>query len=164
MKKGVLTFFCGKMGSGKTTKSHEVAREKNAVLLSEDRWLAAIYPDQIATLEDYIKYSALLRPQMKLLTQSILNTGTDVVMDFPANTIRQREWFRSIFSEIGAPHQLIYIDLPDKVCIQQIARRCIEQPERSATDTVEMFEQLSQYFVAPAADEGFNTKVISKTV
>ena len=36
MNKGTLTFFCGKMGSGKSTKAREIAQKNNAVLLSED--------------------------------------------------------------------------------------------------------------------------------
>ncbi|MCC5904542.1 MAG: ATP-binding protein [Halomonas sp.] len=161
MSKGVLTFFCGKMGAGKTTKSREIAQQRNAVLLSEDEWLASIYPNSIESLEDYIKYSDRLKPQMKKLVQSILATGTDVVMDFPANTIPQREWFKSIFSEIQAPHELVYIDQPDEICIEQIAKRRTEQPERAATDTEEMFEMMTRYFVAPTNAEGFNTTVIA---
>jgi predicted kinase len=162
MTKGTLTFFCGKMGAGKTTKSREIAQKRNAVLLSEDEWLESIYPHRITSLEDYIKYSGQLKPQMKRLVQSILAAGTDVVMDFPANTILQREWFRGIFSEIQAPHSLIYIDLPNEVCIEQIAKRGTEQPERAATDTVEMFEKVTKYFVAPTADEGFNIVVVAR--
>lgn len=161
MNKGVLTFFCGKMGAGKTTKSREIAQKRNAILLSEDEWLESIYPNSIESLEDYIKYSGRLKPQMKKLVQSILVAGTDVVMDFPANTIPQREWFRSIFSEIQAPHELIYIDQPNEVCIEQIAKRRTEQPERAATDTEEMFELVTKYFVAPTPDEGFNITVIA---
>jgi predicted kinase len=160
MNKGVLIFFCGKMGAGKTTKSLQVSHERNAVLLSEDEWLASIYPDSIQTLEDYIKYSGRLKPQMKKLTQSILAAGTNVVMDFPANTISQRGWFKSIFSEIQAPHELIYINQPDDICLGQIAKRRIEQPERAATDTEEMFELVTKYFVAPTPGEGFKTTVI----
>lgn len=162
MSKGVLIFFCGKMGAGKTTKSREIAEARNAVLVSEDEWLAAVYPQKIASLEDYIEYSALLRPPIKKLVQSILTAGTDVVMDYPANTIQQRKWFRSIFSEIQAPHDLIYIDLPNDVCIGRITKRRAEQPERAATDTIEMFERVTQYFVVPTSDEGFNTTVISE--
>ena len=33
---GRLTFFCGKMGAGKSTQANIMAKEKNAVLLSED--------------------------------------------------------------------------------------------------------------------------------
>lgn len=161
MNKGVLTFFCGKMGAGKTTKAREVSLKRNAVLLSEDEWLASIYPNSIKSLEDYIKYSGRLKPQMKKLVQSLLASGTDVVMDFPANTISQREWFRGIFSEIQAAHELIYIDQPNEVCIAQIAKRRTEQPQRAATDTEEMFELVTKYFVAPTPDEGFNITVIA---
>lgn len=161
MNKGVLTFFCGKMGAGKTTKSREISQERNAVLLSEDDWLLSIYPNSIKSLKDYIEYSGRLKPQMKKLVQSILASGSDVVMDFPANTIPQREWFKSIFSEIQAPHELIYIDQPNEVCLEQIAKRRIEQPQRAATDTEEMFDLVTKYFVAPTPDEGFNTTVIA---
>ena len=155
MNKGVLTFFCGKMGAGKSTKASEIAEKGHAVLLSEDDWLKSLYPNKIASLESYIKYSNQLKPQIKKLAQSILIAGTDVVMDFPANTISQRIWFKSIFSEVDAPHNLVYIDLPNEVCLEQIKKRRIEQPERATTDTVEMFEQVTKYFVAPASEEDF---------
>ena len=149
------------MGAGKSTKSREIAVERNAVLLSEDEWLASIYPNMIASLEDYVKYSNQLKPPIKKLVQSILSAATDVVMDFPANTISQREWFRSIFSEVEAPHQLIYIDIPNEVCLEQIEKRRIEQPERATTDTAEMFARVTKYFVEPVAEEGFNTMRMS---
>lgn len=113
-------------------------------------------------MEDYIKYSNQLKPQIKKLVQSILVAGIDVIMDFPANTISQREWFRSIFLEIEALHELVYIDLPNEDCLKQIEKRCLQQPERAKTDTKEMFEQVTKYFVAPILEEGFNTTRIER--
>ena len=107
MNTGTLIFFCGKMGAGKSTKSSAMSQDRSAVLLSEDEWLESLYPNKVRSLEDYIKYSNLIKPQIKKLVQSILATGTDVVMDFPANTISQREWFKSIYSEINAPHIMV---------------------------------------------------------
>jgi thymidine kinase len=52
-QKGNLIFFCGKMGAGKTTTSKTIAREKNAVLISEDEWLSAHYPNEINSFDDY---------------------------------------------------------------------------------------------------------------
>ena len=89
MDKGVLIFFCGKMGAGKSTQACDITVQRNAVLLSEDEWLQSIYPNKISSLKDYIKYSNQLKPQIKKLVQSILVVGTDVVMDFPANTLWQ---------------------------------------------------------------------------
>jgi len=160
VNKGELIFFCGKMGAGKSTKSIEIAQDRNAVLLSEDEWLESLYPNRVRSLDDYVKYSNLIKPQIKKLVQSILVAGTDVVMDFPANTKSQREWFRGIFSEIDAPHNMVYIELPNDVCLEQIGKRRIEQPERAATDTVEVFEAVTKHFVVPVPEEGFTTTKI----
>lgn len=149
------------MGAGKSTKAQEFASERNAVLLSEDEWLESLYPNKISSLDDYIKYSRRLKPQIKKLVQSILLTGTDVVMDFPANTVSQRAWFKGIFTEVDAPHSLVFIDVGNATCLERIEKRRIEQPERAATDTVEMFEQVTKYFVAPTTEEGFHLIRIS---
>ncbi|MBE0496929.1 MAG: ATP-binding protein [Campylobacterales bacterium] len=159
-KTGTLTFFCGKMGAGKSTKSKEFASENNAVLLSEDEWLSILYPQQILSFDAYMQYSARLRPLIKLHVQKILSTGTHVVLDFPANTVKQRAWFKSIAKEIGAHHQLIYLEVSDEHCIKHIAKRRLEQPQRSAFDTEEMFRHVSKYFEIPIESEQLTTLVI----
>lgn len=156
MTKGTLIFFCGKMGAGKTTKAQSLALERNGVLISEDEWLESLYPNKITSIDDYLKYSGRLKPLIKRLVQSLLLAGTDVIMDFPANTTRQRDWFRSMFDEIHAPHDLMYLKSSDEICIKRIEKRAVEQPQRAATDTIEMFEQVNKYFVEPGEDEGFN--------
>jgi predicted kinase len=160
MNPGTLTFFCGKMGAGKSTKAGEVASSSNTVLICEDELLSALYPNLINTLEDYIHYSGLLKPQVKKLTQSILLTGANVVLDFPANTVQQRTWLKQISSEIGAKHLLYYINVPDAECLKQIAKRRAEHPERHNTDTPEMFKALKPYFQAPMPSEELNVKLL----
>ncbi|MDH5354108.1 MAG: ATP-binding protein [Gammaproteobacteria bacterium] len=160
MSKGTLIFFCGKMGAGKSVKSLQIAQEQQAVLLSEDEWLAALYPDKISSFEDYLKFSEQIKPLVKSHVQNILSTGTNVVMDFPANTVRQREWFKALFGEINAPHELIYLNTSEEVCLRQIAKRRIEQPERAAFDTAEVFHHVTSFFQEPTGDEGFNIRQI----
>ncbi len=41
-----LHFLCGKIASGKSTLAQQLVRGQQAVLLSEDTWLAALYPDK----------------------------------------------------------------------------------------------------------------------
>ncbi len=161
---GTLIFFCGKMGAGKSTKSKKFASENNAVLISEDEWLSLLYPQKISSFDDYIKYSALLRPLIKTHVQSILLTGTNVVLDFPANTTKQRAWFKNIVLEVDAKHQLIYLDVSNEKCIKQIAQRRLEQPERSAFDTEEMFHQVTKYFEIPIEKEQLQITVVSEDV
>lgn len=156
----MLIFFCGKMGAGKSTKSRQIAEEKNAVLLSEDEWLESLYPNKIHSLKDYLEYSNRLKPLVKSLVQNMLNAGAVVVMDFPANTTSQREWFKSIFSQIDAPHELIYLNVSNEICLKQIKKRRLEHPERALTDTEAMFEQVTKHFREPASNEGFNVNKI----
>lgn len=103
--KGTLIFFCGKMGAGKSTLSHEIASKEEAILLSEDEWLKNIYPDEIGDFEGYIKYSSRLKPIMKQHIQNILASGISVVMDFPGNTQSQRAWFKEIYKECDFPER-----------------------------------------------------------
>ena len=153
---GMLYFFCGKMGAGKSTKSKQLAIDKHAVLLSEDEWLASLYPNQIESFEDYLKFSAQLKPFVKKHVQNMLCVGTDVVMDFPANTQKQRKWFLDMASEVYASHQLIFINLNNEQCLRQIAQRRNEHPERAAFDTEAVFIHVTKFFEAPEASEGLN--------
>ena len=161
---GTLIFFCGKMGAGKSTKSQQLALDRNAVLISEDEWLASLYPGQIASFEDYIKFSGLLKPLVKSHVQNILCSGTNVVMDFPANTVSQRKWFKAIVSEIDAPHELIYLNTSEEICLKQIAQRCIERPERAKFDREEVFHHVTSFFEEPSAEEGLNIKRIERNL
>ena len=161
---GTLIFFCGKMGAGKSTKSQQLALDRNAVLISEDEWLASLYPNQIASFEDYIKFSGQLKPLVKSHVQNILSAGTNVVMDFPANTVSQRKWFKAIVSEIDAPHELIYLNTSEEICLKQIAQRCIERPERANFDTEEVFHHVTSFFEEPNAEEGLNITRIDRKV
>ncbi|MCG7545510.1 ATP-binding protein [Pseudoalteromonas sp. MM17-2] len=153
---GKLFFFCGKMGAGKSTKSRVLAAKNNAVLISEDDWLSAHYPSQIQIFDDYIKYSNLIKPFVKTHVQNLLNVGVNVVMDFPANTIRQRAWFVSLCGEVHSEHELWYLDLTDEQCLSQIAKRRVEQPKRATFNTEAVFHHVTQYFEAPVASENLN--------
>lgn len=161
---GELIFFCGKMGAGKSTNSLEVhsrlAAEKPAVLLSEDEWLAGLYPDEINNFDDYKVYSARLKPLLKEHIRQLLAGGTTVVMDFPANTPGQRKWFKEIYQEPGFPHRLIYLEMSDEQCLAQLAKRRILQPQRAKFDTEEVFHQVTQFFQEPTDEENFNIERI----
>ncbi len=160
MEPGTLIFFCGKMGAGKSTLSRQIAQQRNAVLISEDEWLATLYPDQIHTFADYIHHASLLKPLIRNHVVNLLKTGVDVVMDFPANTLKQRAWFKSIIDEANTGHELIYLDTSNAVCLEQIAQRRVENPDRARFDTEAVFEEVTRYFQEPEAGEGFDIQVV----
>ncbi len=162
--RGRLIYFCGKMGAGKSTESKKVAIERNAVLISEDEWLSKLYPNQIRSFDDYIKFSGQLRPLIKSHVQNILRSGSSVVMDFPANTKKQREWFTNLSIEAKSESELIYLKASNALCIKQIAQRSIEQPSRAAFDNEEMFYHVTKYFEEPDKNEVTNVEIVVKNV
>lgn len=146
------------MGSGKSTTSRQIVNEKNGILFSEDEWLATLYPTEITEFKDYLHYSKRLKPLLEKLIVGMLNTGANVVMDFPANTKVQRQWFKKLLDESGASYAFYYLEVDDERCLQQISKRRIEQPDRAAFDTKEMFLELKKYFEPPQVDEGFEIR------
>ena len=56
-----LHLVCGKIGAGKSTLSQQLALKPRHVLISEDTWLAALYPGEIHSIADYLQRAATLR-------------------------------------------------------------------------------------------------------
>ncbi|MDD3762968.1 MAG: ATP-binding protein [Nevskiales bacterium] len=159
--KPTLHFFCGKAGSGKTTVASRLAQDHNAVLISEDIWLARLFGDQMQSFDDYIRVSRKLKAAVGPLVVDLLTVGQSVVLDFQANTRAGRGWFRSLFEQAGAGHVLHVLDTPDQACLARIARRNVERPEGSHHLTEEDFMHVSSYFQAPEEAEGFKLEIHS---
>ena len=146
------------MGAGKSTESKKVAVERNAILISEDEWLGKLYPDEISTLDDYVYYSKRLKSLLRNHIEGVLRAGTNVVMDFPANSKKQRDWFKRLITNAGSPYEFYYLEVSDEVCLKQIVQRRVEQPERAIFDTEAVFNQVSEYFETPEESEGLEIR------
>ena len=152
----VLIFFCGKMAAGKSTLARELAARENAVLLVEDEFLARLFPSEIVDLGAYVTYSSRVRDALGPHICALLARGVSVVLDFPANTRRQRAWFRRLIDDSGAEHELHYIDASDALCIQQLKDRSKDLPADTRWTSEAEFATVTAYFEPPADDEGFN--------
>jgi len=151
-----LYFLCGKMAAGKSTLARELARDRDAVLLVQDEWLVALYPGEIRDIPDFIKYSARIRQALSPHVRALLTRGNSVVLDFPGNTRRQRQWFRELFESVNAQHELHYVDPSDEVCKRQLRRRSEGLPAGTVWTTDAEFDAVTAYFESPAPDERFN--------
>ena len=78
------------------------------------------------------------------------------MMDFPANTVKQRSWFLRLCAQAECQHEMYYLDISDEQCLAQIGERRRQQPERAEFDTEAMFRLVSGYFEAPALNEELN--------
>ena len=153
-----LYLLCGKIAAGKSTLARQLAARPSTLLISEDHWTSTLYPVELKTIEDYTRLSARLRAAMTPHIVDILHQGLSVVLDFAANTPRQRAWVRSLIDTARVPHELHYLELPDELCKQRLRQRNAGGEHQFQVSDAE-FEQFTAYFVAPAAAEGFNVIV-----
>lgn len=150
-----LHLLCGKLGSGKSTLARRLAEAPGTVLISEDLWLSTLYPEEIRTLEDYLRCSARLRDLVGRHTLALLAAGLHVVLDFPGNTLRFRAWGKSLVDASGAAHVLHVLEASDETCLRQMHHRNANLPEGSRVVTEAEFHAITAHFQPPTAEEGF---------
>ena len=158
MPNPVLHLMTGKIASGKSTLAKNLAVEQSAILLSEDQWLSRLYPDQIKSITDYVRFARQIREVVGLLVIDVLCAGVTVVLDFPANTPQDRQWLRGLADAAEASHCVHYIDVDDDTCRGRLhIRNRRADHEFAATDAE--FDLITSYFRAPDEDEGLQIKI-----
>ena len=115
-----LFLLCGKIAAGKSTLAGRLAARPATLLISEDHWTANLFSDDLRTIDDYGRYSARLRDAMGPHIVDILMQGLSIVLDFPANTVSNRNWMRSLITRANVAHELHLIDVPDTICKQRL--------------------------------------------
>src|SRR6187551_3303954 len=118
-----LYLLCGKIAAGKSTLARQLAARPATLLISEDHWTSTLFADDLKTIDDYTRYSARLRAAMTPHIVAILGKGLSVVLDFPANTIKQRAWMKELIDLAKVDHELHLLDLPDDICKQRLRAR-----------------------------------------
>jgi len=152
-----LHFICGKAGSGKTTLARELGRMLPAVVFCEDEWLETL-GFEIRSLEDFARASAKCRDLIGPLAGELLRFGVSVVFDFAGNTVKGRQWVRSVFEGAGADHVLHVIEASDIDCLANIHKRNDEKPAGIYWGYVsdETFHAVTAHFATPRPEEGFH--------
>ncbi len=154
--KGKLLFLCGKMAAGKSTLSRALAEREKAVLLAQDELLERLFPGEIVDIASFVTYSSRVKDALGPHICALLSNGVSVVLDFPGNTRHQRTWFRRLFEDAGAEHELHFIDASDELCRRQLKERSQGRPVGAAWTTNAAFDAITAYFEPPAVDEDFN--------
>lgn len=150
-----LHLLCGKIASGKSTLAKELAKTPDTVIISGDAWLAHLYPDNIKSVADYVRYASNLRGAIGPHVTDLLRIGVSVVLDFPANTVGNRKWMRSIIDRVKSKHVLHFLDVSDDDCLTRLRARNESGAHAFVVADTE-FELITSYFVEPQQEEDFN--------
>ncbi|WP_226501514.1 ATP-binding protein [Pseudomonas sp. MWU16-30322] len=152
MRAPTLHLMCGKIASGKSTLAQSLAEQHGALVLSEDQWLSRLYPEQIKSVADYVRCARQIRGVLGPLVIDVLTAGVSVVLDFPANTVADRQWLRGLADTAKVPHCLHYLAVDDDTCRTRLhARNALAEHEFAASDAE--FDLISSYFQVPESGE-----------
>jgi predicted kinase len=157
-----LYLLCGKIAAGKSTLARRLAARPVTLLISEDHWTSNLFADDLRTIDDYGRYSVRLRAAMGPHIVDILRQGLSIVLDFPANTVRNRNWMRSLIDQSGAAHELHLLDVPDMICKQRLRERNAGGRHPFQVSEAE-YDLFTSHFVPPQPSEGFNVIVHTLT-
>jgi predicted kinase len=153
-----LHLLCGKIASGKSTLARTLAADHAAIVLSEDQWLAQLYAGEILSIADYLRCAERIRGVLGPLVINLLKSGVSVVLDFPANTLANREWLLGLAQAAQVPHCLHYLELDDATCRARLhARNARGEHDFAATDAE--FDLITRHFTEPTAAEGLVIEV-----
>jgi predicted kinase len=153
-----LYLVCGKIAAGKSTLARHLAARPETLLISEDHWMSNLFSGDLRTIDDYRHFSARLRAAMGPHIVSILRQGLSIVLDFPANTVSNRNWMRSLITQANAAHELHLLDIPDTICKRRLRERNARGEHPFVVNEAQ-YDLFTSHFVPPEPSEGFNVVV-----
>jgi predicted kinase len=150
---GTLHLVCGKIAAGKSSLCARLAEAPGTILIGQDVWMKRLWGEELVEVADYLRVAPRLNSAMGPLVTDLLAAGLDVVLDFPANTVRTRAWWKAAADAAGAAHRLHWLDVQDEICRERLRRRnAAGEHEFAASD--EQFDAITAYFEAPGKAEG----------
>lgn len=158
-----LVFFCGKMAAGKSTLARQLAEQRQSILLVQDVFLERLFPGDVKDIASYVLYASRIGNVVQPLVCELLARGVSVVLDFPANTKKQRAWFREILDTTQVRHELHFIDASDELCKSQLRKRSKGLPEESPWTSEAAFDAVTAYFQPPTEEENFSVILHKRT-
>ena len=122
MPKVFLT--CGKICSGKSTYANKLRTENNAVLLSVDEIMLALFGRDAG--ENHDTYVERAEKYLYEKSVEIIETGINVVLDWGFWTKAERDAAKEFYRSRGIACEFHYIDIDDETWRKNLEKRNAE--------------------------------------
>lgn len=134
--------MCGKICSGKSTYAKKLAETKNAVILSVDEIMLAIFGQDSG--ENHDIYVKRIQAYLYEKTLDFVASGINVILDFGFWTKQERTNVKEFFQARNVSFEFHYLNISQSEWKKRIAKRNIEVSQKG----------FNSYFV----DEGLEKK------
>ena len=147
-----LFLMCGLPGSGKTTLAKRIERERDALRLTPDEWIAGLYGTQLTPPAlDWCR-DPVESVQWEVAERA-LRLGVNVILDFGFWSRAEREEFRARAAALGAGSEVHFLDVPRAELSSRIAARNTDPPPGTFRVTDAQLDAWWKVFEPPTADE-----------
>jgi predicted kinase len=122
-----LFLLCGLPGAGKTTLARHIERERSALRLSPDKWIAQLLADASDLAELDRLRSPVEAVQWEVATR-VLMLGVDVILEWGFWSREERMHYRAQAEALGAHVELRFLAVELDELRARLARRNAQLP------------------------------------
>lgn len=148
MTKPTLFLTVGLPGTGKTTAARRVETERQALRLTKDEWMKALYGHQNPESASDVIEGRLIRIGLRAL-----ELGTNVVIDFGLWSRDERFALRQAAADLGVAVEILYCDVPPAEQRDRIERRWADNPHETWPMTEQELAGWAAAFDVPTPGE-----------
>jgi len=147
-----LFLMCGLPGSGKTTLARQIERERHALRLTPDEWIARLFgvgltPPTLDWCRDPVE------AVQWSVAERALSLGVNVILDFGFWSRVERDEFRARARALGAGTEVHFLDVPRAVLSARLAARNADLPPYTFRVTDAQLDRWWSLFEPPTPDE-----------
>lgn len=147
-----LFLMCGLPGAGKTTLAKQLERERQALRLSPDEWIARLFGKGL-TLPTLDWCRDPVESVQWMVAERALTLGINVILDFGFWSRVEREDFRARAARLGAGSEIYFLDAPRALLLSRLAARNADLPADAFPVTEAQLSFWLSLFEPPTADE-----------
>ena len=150
---GTVILLCGLPASGKTTLARVLERERPALVLSEDVWVARMFPPEAAYGDDIDDIRERINVVHWDIAVRVAKLGVDVVLDWGVWARSERDDYRARAAALGIPIELRYLEAPRDELLRRIATRNAALPPETFRIEDGQLDVWIAVFEPPTPDE-----------